>query len=64
MDTKEYEWRVVVDFVGTIGTVRTIGNVESSARQAALSMYGEEGNRMHLSDNKIFEDDEFLVVPV
>lgn len=61
-----YEWRVVVDGVGTIGIIYTQEKDESAARHLALYKYGEEGNRTGNPDRrremKIFEDDDFVVL--
>ncbi len=58
------EWNVVVDGVGYIGTVCETN--EELARCAALSKFGEEGERVSaVNPNRkreaIYEDDEFSV---
>lgn len=57
------EWNIVVVGVGVIGTVQE--RTEELARCAALSKYGNEGNRADhdIADPKyIYEDDEFSVI--
>ncbi len=57
-----YEWRVLVDGVGIIGTV--FEKTEELARCAALSKFGEEGDRPltgSLPEPNIYENDEFNV---
>lgn len=56
------EWRVVVDGVGTIGSVTE--KTEELARCAALSKFGEEGRRPltgALPLPHIYENDDFSV---
>lgn len=54
------QWRVHVDVVGFIGTVREA--TQDLARCAALHEFAEEGNRPNGSlENHIFEDDKFDV---
>lgn len=56
------DYNVTVDGVGTIGKVAE--DSESLARLAALSKFSSEGTRVPGSlDPKIYEDDEFVVVP-
>lgn len=60
------EWRVVVHFVGDIGSV--VEKDEELARCAALHKYGEEGLRPKVfcsdrPENKLYEDDTFDVRP-
>lgn len=72
---KTHEWRVVVDGIGDIGSV--VEESEELARCAALSKYGEEGDRpvqaqsmlegaawpKRVQTSAIFEDDSFSVFP-
>lgn len=58
------EWNVVVEVVGYIGTV--CEKNEEQARCAALSKFGEEGERVSAVNpgrkrEAIYEDDEFSV---
>lgn len=58
------EWRVVVDGVGTIGSVTE--KTEELARCAALSKFGEDGERNSAVNSgrkreAIYEDDDFSV---
>ncbi len=58
------EWQVVVEGVGYIGTVGE--KTEELARCAALSKFGEEGERNSgvnpgRKRDAIYEDDEFSV---
>ncbi len=58
------EWRVVVHFVGDIGSV--IESSEELARCAALHKFGEEGLRPPSysptrPESRIYEDDTFDV---
>ena len=54
------EWNVNVRGVGTIGTVHE--STEELARCAALSKYGEDGDRKSCRRREaIYEDDEFSV---
>lgn len=58
------EWNVVVEGVGHIGTV--CEKNEEQARCAALSKFGEEGERVSAVNpgrkrEAIYEDDEFSV---
>lgn len=60
---KQKQWAVHVEAIGYIGKV-TEAN-EELARAAALSAYGECGNRGgNFATWAIFEDDEFSVSPV
>lgn len=55
------EWRVVVEGVGDIGSVSE--KTEELARCAALSRFGEEGDRKSSRRREaIYEDDEFSVI--
>lgn len=59
------EWRVVVAGVGTIGSVTE--KTEEFARCAALSKFGEEGERSSTVNpgrkrEAIYEDDDFSVL--
>lgn len=58
------DWNVVVEGIGTIGSV--VEKTEKMARCAALSKYGEEGERNSSVNpgrkrEAIYEDDEFSV---
>lgn len=56
------EWDVTVAGVGFIGTVHE--STEELARCAALSKFGEEGERFNRGRSKrdfIYEDDDFSV---
>lgn len=58
------EWSVVVDGIGCIGSV--FEQTEELARCAALSEFGEEGERVSATNpgrkrEAIYEDDEFSV---
>lgn len=58
------EWSVVVEGVGCIGTV--FEKNEEQARCAALSKFGEEGERVSVTNpgrkrEAIYEDDDFSV---
>ena len=55
-----FEWNVVVAGVGAIGTVQE--RTEELARCAALSKYGEKGDRKSGRRREaIYEDDDFSV---
>lgn len=58
---KQMQWAVHVKGLGYIGNV-TESN-EELARAAALSRYGEVGDRRGNGTWAIFEDDEFSVSP-
>ena len=58
------EWRVVVEGIGDIGSV--FEKNEELARCAALSQFGEEGERVSAVNpgrkrEAIYEDDDFSV---
>lgn len=66
MNKPNREWRVVVSRVGDIGSVTA--KDEDEARCAALSKFGEMGDRRtseRRSNTKplIYEDDDFSVRP-